>query len=328
MATIGPDPAALELTPGQVQTVEIVLENAQQVYGIDVRVSFDPARVEIIDADPAKQGTQLVPGAFPSPDFVALNTADNTAGTLRYVVTQVNPTPPATGSGIVFSFQLRARSAGQSDLALTLVEMSDRDGMLLAVTPASATIAVVGSGPAAPTGIVLPTAEPPGSALPTASDLPTTPVNITPPVTGGTTAAPVAQVTNAALPTATLQPSIAVQESAAADMPVAGQTPPPMASATDTAVPPAESAGPTGDEPTSIAVAAEIAAGPAAAAALPTESSQRAVIGENAGGPVTTADPAATSVAPPDRAIMPVIAILIIALVILAAAVTWRARGR
>ncbi len=45
-----PEPAVLEIGQGQVETVSIVLENAQEVYAIDVQASFDPAVVEVVDA--------------------------------------------------------------------------------------------------------------------------------------------------------------------------------------------------------------------------------------------------------------------------------------
>ena len=80
----------------------LVLADAQNAYGIDVRATFDPQVVEVVDADPAKDGIQLSPGTFPQPDFVARNVADNQAGTLRYAITQVNPTQPVSGTGVHF----------------------------------------------------------------------------------------------------------------------------------------------------------------------------------------------------------------------------------
>ena len=85
----------------------------------------------------------MTPGAFPQPDFVALNLADNAAGALRYAVTQVNPTPPATGGGVVFSFQVRGRANGVSPLRLVLVEMANRSGELLSVTTDDGAITAV-----------------------------------------------------------------------------------------------------------------------------------------------------------------------------------------
>ena len=105
-ATIRPDPVTLGIAPGQVTAINIVLENAADVYGIDVRAKFDPALIEIVDADPAQDGIQMTPGTFLKPDFVVRNTADNGSGTLQYVVTQVNPTQPATGSGVVLTLNV------------------------------------------------------------------------------------------------------------------------------------------------------------------------------------------------------------------------------
>ena len=149
------DPPALSLTAGQTQTVTIVLQDAAEVYGIDVRASFDPALVEIVDSDPARDGVQMAPGVFPQPDFVALNAADNSAGALRYVVTQINPTPPASGGGAVFTFQVRGRANGVSPLRIDLVEMANRSGELLPVSTTGGAITVTGGQPPAPTGVAL-----------------------------------------------------------------------------------------------------------------------------------------------------------------------------
>jgi hypothetical protein len=167
---VRPDPAAVEVTAGTIQTIAVVLEDAADVYGIDVRASFDPSRIEIVDADPGKAGVQTAPGSFPQPDFVALNEVDNGAGTLRYVITQVNPTPPATGSGTLFTIQVRGKAGGDSTIRIDLVEMSNRSGELLPVQTADGAIRVTGAAPPAPTGIVL--ATPAGGEQPPAATAP------------------------------------------------------------------------------------------------------------------------------------------------------------
>ncbi len=151
-ALVRVDPAVLEISPGQTVTLTVVLDDAQDVYGIDVRATFDPQVIEVVDADPAKEGIQMMAGTFPQPDFVARNVADNEAGTLRYAVTQVNPTEPANGSGTVYSVQLRAKAdAGESPFTIGLVEMADRTGQLLAVESESGVIRIVSAEQAAPT---------------------------------------------------------------------------------------------------------------------------------------------------------------------------------
>jgi hypothetical protein len=142
-AVVRSDPVVLEVSPGQVATLTIILANAQDVYGIDVRATFDPQIVEVVDADPARDGVQLTPGTFPQPDFVARNSADNAAGTLRYALTQVNPTAPATGTGVVFTVSFRGKTPGEATLALGPVEMADRRGQALPVTAEAGTIKVI-----------------------------------------------------------------------------------------------------------------------------------------------------------------------------------------
>ncbi len=165
------DPPTLSLIAGQTQTIAIVIQDAAEVYGIDVRASFDPALVEVVDANPARDGVQMTAGVFPQPDFVALNAADNAAGALRYVVTQVNPTQPATGGGVVFTFQVRGRANGVSPLRVDLVEMANRSGELLPVTTTDGTVTVTGGQPPAPTGVAL--TVPAEGALPATGVAPT-----------------------------------------------------------------------------------------------------------------------------------------------------------
>ena len=86
-ASIGPAPAQLELAVGQVSSITVVLDGAQQAYGIDVRGSFDPAVIEIVAA---QTNAPLVAGGFLH-GFVAVNRIDNTLGTFEWVDTQLSP---------------------------------------------------------------------------------------------------------------------------------------------------------------------------------------------------------------------------------------------
>lgn len=166
-AIVRPEVEALDLAIGEESNLAILLENARDVYAIDVQLTFDPALVEVVDANPSRPSTQIIPGVFPAPDFVAINTADNAAGTIRYVITQLNPTPPANGQGVLFSLQLRGLASGETQLQVTTVEMADTNGMLLDVDTSGALIRV-GTGStiatdAAPTGVPLGTLPAAGS---------------------------------------------------------------------------------------------------------------------------------------------------------------------
>ncbi len=106
----------------------------------------------------------MIPGDFIKPDFAVRNGADNAAGTLQYVITQVNPTPPASGSGIVFSIQFRGKVLGQqAELKIDSVQIADQRGVKLSVQPQNGTLTVVPPKPETPTPPA-PTA-PPESAV-------------------------------------------------------------------------------------------------------------------------------------------------------------------
>ena len=96
------------IAAGQHATYVLGIANATRLFGADIEISFDPKAVAITDADPAKDGVQVVPGSFLDPGFVVYNLADNTTGKLRVTFTQVAPTSPATGSGALLSFELTA----------------------------------------------------------------------------------------------------------------------------------------------------------------------------------------------------------------------------
>ncbi len=164
-ALVRPDPLEFVVGLGQVETLDILLVNAREVYGMDVRARFDPDALEIVDADPRKDGIQMIPGEFIKPDFLVRNTVDNQMGTLQYVITQVNPALPVNGDGVVLSILIRGKIKGESVLRIDFVEIANREGRTLPVTSQNGTIIVGPPKPVTPT----PTAGPTPSILPTAS---------------------------------------------------------------------------------------------------------------------------------------------------------------
>jgi hypothetical protein len=156
-AIVRPDPLRLEVGLGQEETLTIVLENASEVYGIDIRAHFDPSGMEISDVDPAKDGIQMKSGNFIQPDFVVFNTADNEAGSLQYVTTQVNPTPPANGKGVVISIQVKGKKLGEYPFTIYFAEIADRKGNKLPIEMKNGVIQVVPAKPNTPTPIPTPT---------------------------------------------------------------------------------------------------------------------------------------------------------------------------
>ena len=103
--------------------------DATGLYGIQLELSFDPAVLQAVN-------TQLMTGSCPTPDHVQTNTVDNSAGTLSYTVTSLNPTPPCDG-GIVASIQFKVSPTavgGSTAVQFDEVILADKDGAEIPAT--------------------------------------------------------------------------------------------------------------------------------------------------------------------------------------------------
>ena len=129
-------------------TVDIWLNDVAAAYAADVRVKYDPATLAVVDANPSMDGTQIQPlNGFMKPEFVirqiscnALDPADPLCddpaevGTIWYSFTQLNPTPPVSGSGALARITFRAVGPGLTPLDLTYAKVGDRNGVAIPVT--------------------------------------------------------------------------------------------------------------------------------------------------------------------------------------------------
>lgn len=122
----------LEPLPGQegaeAVTVAIHIENATRLYGVEVHLAFDPASLEVQDADPDTEGVQIQTGDFPSPDFVVQNQADNAKGTIDYAVTQLAPREAIDGSGVLATITVKGKGESASPLTFVEVKLANPDG--------------------------------------------------------------------------------------------------------------------------------------------------------------------------------------------------------
>ena len=148
------------------------MTDVQDLYGLEIHLRFDPAVVQVADADPGKDGIQVAAGDFLSADFVAQNQADNQAGSIDYAVTQVNPNEPRSGSGTLLVIRFQGGAAGgASQLEVTNGLLTTRDGDLIPVTFASGEVRVKGASAVAGNATATPTTPASGGAA--AGDPPT-----------------------------------------------------------------------------------------------------------------------------------------------------------
>jgi hypothetical protein len=118
----------IEVQPDTAFQVPISVRNVEELYAIDIEIQFDPANVQVEDADANLDGIQVGLGTFLDAGLVLYNTVDNAEGVIRFAMTQVNPSEPKSGEGVVLVLSLVSQAEGDSTLEVSFAEASTREG--------------------------------------------------------------------------------------------------------------------------------------------------------------------------------------------------------
>lgn len=116
-------PAPTSVPVGGSVTVDIWREDVGNYYGIDFRLSYDPALVQV----PAGAVTPMWKVFDPINHFIIKNTAAD--GQVWYAVTNINPAEPFTGTGRVASITFSGLADGTTALHFTYAKGSTRTGV-------------------------------------------------------------------------------------------------------------------------------------------------------------------------------------------------------
>ena len=125
-----------------VEQWNLQVANVHNLYGVDVTITFDPAVVEVFDADMERAGIQIVPGPIFATQrhFVAYNRVienkEGEVGTISFVVTLLNPAEPFSGEGIAAIIPYRRIDPAVEASNLFEIEQAllvSRDGRLMSV---------------------------------------------------------------------------------------------------------------------------------------------------------------------------------------------------
>ncbi len=132
-SSLDSDLTTARLNVNEAGDVEIRLDNVGNLYGLQFYIQFDPAMLQVQDADLAREGVQIIPGMLPTPDFAVRNVVDNSQGTIDYAVVQLSPREPAQGSGVVATIRFQGVGKGISPLTFLQVKLADPQGHELPV---------------------------------------------------------------------------------------------------------------------------------------------------------------------------------------------------
>ena len=138
---------SLTAVPDTVVEVPIQVADVTDLYTVDIELTFDPSVATAEDADPASPGVQLGIGSFLDAGLVLYNEVDNQQGIARFVMTQVNPSEPKSGSGVLVVLYLKGVQVGKSALLMTNVQLADRTGVEIPASGVNSTLTVAATGP-------------------------------------------------------------------------------------------------------------------------------------------------------------------------------------
>jgi uncharacterized repeat protein (TIGR01451 family) len=116
------DPASQDVVLGGTATTDVRVQNVTNLYGFEFQITFDPAVVEAV---------QVQPGTFLSPDWILSSTIDNANGIIEYALSQRDPSPPQSDSGlggVLATITWRGKDMGTSPIQFTYVLLSTKEG--------------------------------------------------------------------------------------------------------------------------------------------------------------------------------------------------------
>ena len=104
-------PQPLQVAPGERVTLTAAVQDVTNLYAVEVHLRFDPALLQVV---PEGSAAAAPATALLSPDFVAVNSYDNTAGSVDVAFTQISPSEPVSGSGSLMTVTFAAVGAGNA----------------------------------------------------------------------------------------------------------------------------------------------------------------------------------------------------------------------
>jgi Cohesin domain len=130
-ARVWVEPAKSTLAVGQTASVTVQIDNVQGLAGFELHLTYDPAILDVQDADASTAGVQVALGNFLAPDFIAFNQAGK--GKIDVAVLQLPPSEPVSGNGPLIAFTVKAQAPGDSALTLETVLLADKNAASIPV---------------------------------------------------------------------------------------------------------------------------------------------------------------------------------------------------
>jgi len=123
-------------------TIAIEIDDIANLYASQLQLTFDPTIVEVVDAYDFEPGTQIRHGDLLVPDTTIRNSADNSSGTIDYLISLQGEKPGVDGSGTFAEITFRPLVTGTTALTFTNVLLSDPQSRAIEVTPSGGQLVI------------------------------------------------------------------------------------------------------------------------------------------------------------------------------------------
>ena len=139
--------ADLEIPLDDRVEVAVEVRDVVELYAVDLTIRFDPDVLQVEDANPDQAGVQPGLATFLDAGMTLFNIVDNETGTVRFVMSQINPSEGKSGDGTLLVLYFVGKQAGTSPVSVEAVEFANRLGEAIPVSGVDAQIVVSEGAP-------------------------------------------------------------------------------------------------------------------------------------------------------------------------------------
>ena len=111
-------------------TTDLTVSGANNLQGFAFKLRFNPAILQVVDADPGQDGTQIKLGSAFSggQNFIAVNTVDQNTGLIDFAAVMIG-SQSVNGEAVLAQIEWTPRQSGNSALRLENVELATSGGV-------------------------------------------------------------------------------------------------------------------------------------------------------------------------------------------------------
>ncbi len=120
----------------QLLVVTVSLANVVDLYGAEIQLRYDPARLQVRDSNPRIEGVQIAPGPLLAYNdrFVVRNIVKTETGLINFAATLLNPAPAISGEGILATIPFEITGNGPFSVEALKAQLVSSNSEVLPVT--------------------------------------------------------------------------------------------------------------------------------------------------------------------------------------------------